>query len=89
MTVIPSVSWSDESSFDWCFDGDPVGGAVAISSVGTQMDAESKHLFRLGYEEMMVRLKPTTIFFYGTVPEWCEGNIVPIPSHQQRLRKLR
>lgn len=26
ITVIPTISWSDESSFDWCFDGEPVGG---------------------------------------------------------------
>ena len=25
MTVIPSICWSDESSFDWCFDGEPAG----------------------------------------------------------------
>ena len=37
ITVIPTISWSDESSFDWCFDGEPVGGAVAVSSVGTQI----------------------------------------------------
>ena len=30
ITVIPTISWSDESSFDWCFDGEPVGGAVAV-----------------------------------------------------------
>ena len=34
MTVIPSICWSDESSFAWCFDGEPVGGTVAVSSVG-------------------------------------------------------
>lgn len=53
MTVYPSVSWSDERSYDWCFDGDPVGGIVAVSSVGTQQNKESKRLFLRGYEEMM------------------------------------
>lgn len=89
MTVIPSISWSDERSLEWCFDGDPVGGAVAVSSVGTQMDAESKRLFKIGYTEMMARLRPSTIFFHGSVPDWCSGNIVPIQAHQEKLRKLR
>ena len=89
LTVIPSISWSDEKSLDWCFDGEPVGGAVAISSVGTQMDNESRYLFNLGYTEMMARLKPSTIFFHGTVPSWCYGNIVPIQAHQAKLRELR
>lgn len=89
LTVIPSISWSDEKSLDWCFDGEPVGGAVAISSVDTQMDNESRYLFNLGYTEMMARLKPSTIFFHGNVPTWCYGNIVPIQAHQAKLRELR
>ena len=45
LTVIPSISWSDEHSFDWCFDGDPVRGTVAVSSVGTQMNDNTRSLF--------------------------------------------
>lgn len=33
--VYPTICWSDERSFDWCFDGEPAGGCVAVSSVGT------------------------------------------------------
>ena len=47
ITVIPTISWSDESSFDWCFDGEPVGGAVAVSSVGTQMNATALSLIHI------------------------------------------
>ena len=32
--VIPTISWGEAQSFEWCFDGEPVGGTVAISSVG-------------------------------------------------------
>lgn len=42
MTVYPSVSWSDECSYDWCFDGEPVGGIVAVSSVGTQQNKKKQ-----------------------------------------------
>ena len=28
--VIPTISWSDKESFSWCFDGEPVGGTVAV-----------------------------------------------------------
>lgn len=31
ITVIPSICWSDHDSFEWCFDGEPVGGCVAVS----------------------------------------------------------
>lgn len=30
--VIPTISWSTPDSFAWCFDGEPVGGAVAVST---------------------------------------------------------
>lgn len=56
MLVIPTISWSDHRSYDWCFDGEPVGGCVAVSAVGTQMAAAQKQLFIDGYREMMDRL---------------------------------
>lgn len=88
MTVIPTISWSDEDSFDWCFDGEPEGGAVAISSVGTQRNSESKELFRLGYNEMLARLEPSLILFFGSVPSGLNNGpeIVRINTFQDRLR---
>lgn len=32
--VIPTISWSDHRSFEWCFDGEPRGAVVVISTVG-------------------------------------------------------
>lgn len=85
--VIPTVLWSDESSFEWCFSGDPVGGVVAVSSVGTQMHKESREIFLRGYNEMLQRLAPKAIYFYGAVPKECEGNIIKIAAFQESLRK--
>ncbi|WP_100898068.1 DUF4417 domain-containing protein [Nostoc flagelliforme] len=31
--VIPSVSWSDDRSFEFCFDGLPIGGTFAIATM--------------------------------------------------------
>ena len=68
INVIPTISWSDEASFDWCFDGEPVGGMVAISSVGTQASRTATRLFEAGYVEMLRRLTPSAIILYGNVP---------------------
>ena len=86
ITVIPTISWSDESSFEWCFDGEPVGGVVAVSSVGTQLNKESRQLFLAGYNAMLSRLNPSLIYFYGNVPEGCKGNIVRIAAYQEKFR---
>ena len=75
LTVIPSICWSDHESYAWCFDGEPVGGTVAVSSVGTQKNATARALFLDGYNEMRKRLQPSKILFFGDVPAGCEGNI--------------
>ena len=86
---LPTISWSDESSYDWCFDGEPVGGIVAVSSVGTQANKDSKRLFLRGYEEMMKRLSPEWVIFYGKVPEECDWNIIRVKPHYDEIVKRR
>lgn len=87
ITVYPTISWSDESSYNWCFDGEPVGGVVAVSSVGTQKNKESKRLFLLGYEEMMKRLDPEWVIFYGIVPEECDWNVIRVNPEYEKVKE--
>lgn len=82
--VIPAICWSDESSFDWCFDGEPTHSTVAISSVGTQNGSEKRQKFLEGYNEMMHRLEPAQIIFYGKVPDECKGNIVRVKAFSEK-----
>ena len=85
--VYPTISWGNEQSYDWCFCGEPVGGVVAVSSVGTQKNETGRRLFLRGYEEMMNRLKPSAVVFYGSVPKECFGNIINIRPHQESIRE--
>lgn len=87
--IIPTIGWSDESSYEWCFDGEPAHGIVAVSSVGTQQSRKSKELFLNGYKEMVRRLEPETIIFYGKVPEECLGNIVRIRAFQEKFNEAK
>ena len=86
--VYQTISWSDETSYEWCFDGEPHNATVCISSVGTQMYKETRRLFIAGYERMIDELSPETILFYGKIPEECKGNIVHIEPFQNRLKEL-
>ena len=74
--VFPTIEWSDKESYKWCFDGEPVGGCVAIGSFGTQKDVEARKLFVYGYDAMLERLQPETIMFWGSLPKECRGNVV-------------
>ncbi len=85
LTVVPTIGWSDADSFEWCFDGEPTGGTVAVSSVGTQANKDSKARFLAGYFEMMKQLEPETIIFYGNVPDECFGNIVRVRAFQEKF----
>lgn len=86
--VIPDVVWGDEKSFEYCFDGIPKGGTVAVSTVGVKNDKQwndkESDMFRAGYNEMLKKLEPTTILFYGSMIEGCEGNIIRIPSYYEQ-----
>lgn len=87
VAVIPIISWSTPDSFEWCFDGEPVGGTVAVSSVGCMNSVGKKRLFLDGYNEMVKRLQPESIIFYGKVPEECKGNIVRIRAFQEKFEE--
>lgn len=50
LRVIPTIAWIDENSFSWCFDGEPVGSVVAVSSVGTQ-NSKAKKAASTGKQE--------------------------------------
>jgi hypothetical protein len=60
--VIPTVSWSDEDSYPFCFLGVEQGSAVAISSVGVDLgDEEERRLFTRGCREMIERIQPEAV----------------------------
>ena len=85
--VIPTISWSTPDSYGWCFDGEPEGGTVAVSSVGCMNSREKRQLFLSGYNAMVERLHPESIIFYGSVPEECKGNIVRIQAFQDKFAR--
>lgn len=85
--VIPTIAWSTEDSYSWCFDGEPTGGTVAVSSVGCMQNKKSRELFLAGYKEMVKKLHPTKIIFYGQIPEECTGNIVRIKAFQEKFKE--
>lgn len=85
--VIPTISWSTPDSFEWCFDGEPEVSTVAVSSIGSTNSKSKKELFLAGYNEMIDRLQPETILFYGKVPEECKGNIIKIRAFQDKWKE--
>lgn len=63
--VIPTISWSDERSYDFCFLGVRKHSYVAISTVGCTKDRIAVDLFEKGYKEMIRRIEPSLVLCYG------------------------
>lgn len=79
MRVIPTVSWGDSSTFDFCFLGIPKGSTVAVSTyMVSEHDnrCDQKDFFMAGYREMLNQIEPERIICYNTPFPEMEGNIV-------------
>lgn len=68
VTVIPTVSLQGREDWDWCFDGLPEGGMVALSSIGRD-DQE----LREAVGELAARISPSGILWRGRVPKWAKA----------------
>lgn len=67
--VIPTICWSDEESFEWCFDGEPREATVSISVLGCNRSEQMKHDYWLGFNKAIEVLRPKRILlFKGNSP---------------------
>ncbi len=86
LKVIPTVSWGDEKSFDFCFDGIEQGSIVAVTTYYRENDKES---FMLGYNEMLKRIKPSIIICYDEKFDAMTGNIKEfLPTTYEWIKDL-
>ena len=67
--VIPNVQWGTEETYEYCFDGIPSGGTVAVSTNGCIKDKLNRYYFQKGLEKMLEVLQPTTIVNYSYMPD--------------------
>ena len=72
LKVIPTVSWGDEKSFHFCFDGIEEGSIVAVSTYYRENCEEE---FMLGYNEMLKKIKPSMVLCYDEPFKEMQGNI--------------
>ena len=86
--VIPTVTWSDQRSWEWAFDTLPSHSIVSVSSVGTEQSKKAHELFTRGFWNMYFRIQPNLIVFYGSVPEEIDEcqEIVQYETDWQRVK---
>lgn len=89
INVIPTICWSDEESFDWCFDGIPRHSLVCISTVGGFGNHEdNKGAWLEGYEKCLEVLDPSEILLFGKdFPEIRRHGIMVVVGNSNLVRK--
>lgn len=81
LKVIPTVSWSTASSFEFCFDGIEPGSSVAVGMIG----CKKNHLgFMRGYVAMLEKLEPSQIIVFGDPFPEMEGNVIVVDYSASR-----
>lgn len=65
LRVIPTISWGDKNTFNFCFRGIPKQSIVAISTIGVRRNKETLKIWEVGKNEMIRQIEPSTILIYG------------------------
>ena len=79
--VIPTISWSDARSFEFCFDGVETGSTVAIGMIGCK---RNKLHFLRGFWAMVEKIDPSQIICFGTPFPEMQGNLVVVDYRDSR-----
>ena len=90
--VIPTLSWAEEETFEFCFDGIPKGSIVSISTIGVKRSNEAMNIWKNGVDEMIKRIEPSTILIYGGKIDYDFKNIRVIYYENEvteRMKKLK
>lgn len=83
LCVIPTLSWAEEATYAFCYDGIEPGGMVAVSTVGVARNKKARQLWFRGMDEAIRRLEPSMVLCYGT-PIGYDFGEVPVKFYEPR-----
>ncbi len=90
--VIPTISWAEPDTFQFCFDGIPKGSIVSISTIGVKRDENAYKIWEDGVKEMIRRIEPSTILVYGGKLDFDYGdiNVVYYDNHvTENMKRIK
>ena len=89
IVVIPTVSWCERATFDFCFDGLPKRSTLSISTIGVKRSEEDFALWKAGVDEMIKRLEPRCLLIYGGAVEYDYGDIKTIYFQNKVTERMK
>ncbi len=87
--VIPTVSWCEKETFDFCFDGLPEKSTLSISTIGVKQDTKAFDIWKEGMDEMIRRLSPNRLLVYGGEVEYDYGKTKVIYYKNHVVNRMR
>jgi len=86
LKVIPTLSWGDEKSFHFCFDGIEQGSVVAVCTYYRESCEDD---FMPGYNRMMEVIKPSAVLCYDEPFPSMTGNVISfLPTTYEWTKNL-
>ena len=73
--VIPTISWAEKETFEFCFQGIPKESIVSVSTIGVKEKKDALAIWHDGMTEMIKRIKPSAIIIYGGKLDFDYGDI--------------
>ena len=87
--VIPTLSWAEKETFDFCFEGIPEGSIVSISTIGVKKNKEALKIWKDGVDELIKRIKPSAILIYGGKLDYDYGDIKVVYYDNKVTERLK
>ena len=87
--VIPTISWAEEDTFEFCFDGIPKGSVISISTIGVKRDKDAFEIWKKGMDKMIEKIQPSTILVYGGKLDYDYKNIEVIYYENKVTEKMK
>ena len=75
LKVIPTISWAEPETFEFCFQGIPKGSIVSVSTIGVKQNEDALKIWEDGMREMIKVIEPSAILVYGGELEFDYGDI--------------
>ena len=86
--VVSNLTWSLQDSYQYSKAGRPENSIVAVNCTGVLGHDMSMYLWREGYKNIVLPLRPTRIIRYGDrMPD--ENSAISVYFENERLERLR
>ena len=89
LKVIPTISWANKDSFEFCFKGIPKGSVVAISTLGVRKDKEALSIWQNGKKELIAQIEPSILLIYGGKVETDESKVKILWYENQTIKRMK